>query len=93
MAYLITYSAVEVDSPSLVMTMTIQKAGEKGFPVIDFKNFITDELVVIPRVNDLVHDKIAKFEGGIYKLTPKGINLAKIFNTYRNFLKLKDKGG
>ena len=68
-------------------------AGEKGFPVIDFKNFITDELVVIPRVNDLVHDKIAKFEGGIYKLTPKGINLAKIFNTYRNFLKLKDKGG
>ena len=86
MAYLITYSAVEVDSPSLVLIMTIQKAGKKGFPVTDFKNFITDELVVIPRVNDLVHDKIAKYEGGIYKLTQKGINLAKIFNTYRNFL-------
>ena len=93
MAYLITYSAVEVDSPSLIMTMAIHKAGKKGLPVNVFKKSMTDEILVIPRVNDLVHDKIAILENNIYKLSFKGIVLAKIFNSYRSLLRLKDKGG
>jgi len=93
MAYLITYSAVEVDSPSLIMTMAIHKAGKNGLPVDVFKNSMTDEILVIPRVNDLVQDKIAVLKNSIYKLSLKGIVLAKIFNSYRSLLKLEDKGG
>tara|TARA_B100000315_G_scaffold63336_1_gene57532 strand:+ start:6171 stop:6695 length:525 start_codon:yes stop_codon:yes gene_type:complete len=93
MAHLITYSAVEVDSPSLVMTMAIQKAGKKGLSIEAFKRSMTDEILVLPRVRDLIHDKIAVLENGIYKLTSKGVTLAKIFNSYRNLLGLKDKGG
>jgi hypothetical protein len=93
MAYLITYSAVEVDSPSLIMTMAIHKAGKNGLPVDVFKNSMTDEILVIPRVNDLVQDKIAVLKKNIYKLSFKGMILAKIFNSYRSLLRLEDKGG
>lgn len=93
MAYLITYSAVEVDSPSLIMTMAIQKAGKKGLPIESFEASMTDELLLIPRAQDLVHDQIAILEDGTYRLTPKGRILAKIFNYYRSFLCIKDKGG
>ena len=93
MAPLITYSAVEVDSPSLIMTMAIQKSGKKGLPIEVFKRSMTDEILVLPRIRDLVHDKIAVLENNTYKLTPKGKTLAKIFNGYRGLLRLRDKGG
>ncbi len=93
MAYLITYSAVEVDSPSLIMTMAIHKTGKKGLPIDVFMNSMTDEILVIPRVNDLVQDKIAVLKKNIYKLSFKGMILAKIFNSYRSLLRLEDKGG
>ncbi len=93
MAYLITYSAVEVDSPSLIMTLAIQKAGEEGLPIESFEANMSNELLLIPRVRDLVHDQIAVLKNGTYHLTPKGIVLAKIFNYYRNLLNIKDKGG
>jgi len=92
-AYLITYSAIEVDSPSLIMILAIQKAGENGLTKEEFEQSNTDDILTLPRINDLAHDKIAYLQGNKYRLTPKGFLLARIFNSYRKVLNLTAQGG
>ena len=92
-AYLITYSAVEVDSPSLIMILAIQNAREVGLTKAEFERSNTDDILILPRINDLVHDKIAYLKGDKYRLTSKGILLARVFNSYRKLLNLTAQGG
>lgn len=92
LAYMITYSALEADSPSLVMTLTIAKAGGNGLSKNIFDATMTDDILVKPRIQDLLLDQMAYCESGKYKLTAKGILFARIFIFYRNLLKAQ-KGG
>jgi hypothetical protein len=92
LAYMITYTGIEADSPSLVMVMRIAGAGRDGLVREDFERAMSDELLVIPRVRDLVLDKMVRLEGDKYLLTPKGILFARIFIFYRALLNAP-KGG
>ena len=92
LAYMITYSAIEVDSPSLVMITAIAKAGSEGLDGKEFERTMNDDLLVKSRVNDLILDKMAYLEGSKYKLTPKGILMSRIFIMYRKILNA-GKGG
>ncbi|SVD09600.1 uncharacterized protein METZ01_LOCUS362454, partial [marine metagenome] len=83
----------EVDSPSLIMVLAIQKAGENGLTKEEFEQSNTDDILTLPRINDLAHDKIAYLQGDKYRLTPKGFLLARIFNSYRKVLNLTAQGG
>lgn len=91
-AYIITYTAIEVDSPSLVMILTISNAGDKGLKKDKLFTSLTDELLVIPRLRDLLRDNLAYLEYNKYKLTSNGQTFIKIFIFYRRLLKLP-KGG
>ena len=93
LAYMITYSALEADSPSLVMIMSIANAGPNGLPKEQFEQLMTDEMLVIPRIRDLLRDKIVYVEGKKYKLTTKGLVSAWIFIVYRHILNISQKGG
>jgi hypothetical protein len=92
LAYMITYTALEADSPSLVMTLKLKAAGKSGIPKEEFETFLSDDLIVLPRLKDLLVDKMAYKEGDIYRLTPKGRFMAKLFIFYRLLLGL-EKGG
>ena len=92
LAYITTYSAVEVDSPSLVMTMKIAKEGKAGLGIDSFNKQISNDVLVIPRLKDLLKAGFAYLENGKYKLTPKGLFMARIFKVYRKLLK-REKGG
>lgn len=92
LAYITTYSAIEVDSPSLVMVMTIARAGSKGLDKKSFDQLITDDVLIKPRIRDLVVDKMVFMDKYKYRLTPKGVIFAKIFIIYRKLLKAS-KGG
>lgn len=92
LAYTITYSAVEADSPTLVMIKTIADAGEKGIAKADFFSALNDEVLVAPRLRDLLTDKMAELLDGKYALTPKGRLFAALFTYYRALLGL-GKGG
>lgn len=92
LAYMITYSAIEADSPTLVMVAKIAGAGEKGLSKDAFDSALTDELLVTPRVRDLITDRMAVIEGGRYRLTPKGLFMARLFIFHRGVLRL-GKGG
>ena len=92
LSYMITYSALEADSPTLVMVMTIKKAGQEGLDKKEFDSMLNDDLLIKPRIRDLITDKMAYLDGEKYKLTTKGVLFAQIFIWYRKLLNAP-KGG
>lgn len=92
LAYMITYSAIEADSPSLVMIRAVARAGAEGLDKREFEKTMNNELLIVPRVRDLVTDKMAYMEGDKYRLTLKGVLFASIFIVYRKILNA-GKGG
>ena len=92
LSYMITYSALEADSPTLVMVMTIEKAGQEGLDKKEFDRILNDDLLIKPRIKDLITDKMAYLDGEKYRLTSKGVLFARIFIFYRKLLNAP-KGG
>ena len=92
LAYMITYSAVEADSPSLLIILRIAKAGETGCDRHLVENGLDNSLLIQPRLNDLLVDKMARLEAGKYQLEPKGVLMARLFILYRSIMGL-GKGG
>lgn len=91
-SYLLTYPAIEADSPSLVIVMRIYQAGKSGLSSEELEGAIGDELLVEPRIKDLVDAGLADFDGKIYRINSKGIIFVLPFVLYRDFLVL-GKGG
>ena len=91
-SYLITYSAIEADSPSLVIVLAVAEAGPDGLPEEALGLYAGDDILVKPRIKDLLRDKMASFEGGRYRLTLKGRLLAAVFIAFRKLLG-RGKGG
>jgi hypothetical protein len=92
LSYIITYSALEADSPSLVMVNLIHTAGENGLTDDELKSHLTDDILIHPRIRDLYRDQLIYDEKGKIFLTPKGKRFVKIFIFYRWLLNA-NKGG
>jgi hypothetical protein len=87
-AWLITYSAVEVDSPSLHIVHAVAAAGDSGIAETELRALFPDELLLYPRIDDLVTDRMVEVDAGAYRLTAKGAWLALLFSVYRRILGL-----
>ena len=92
LAYIVTYSALEVDSPSLVMVMAIADAGANGLGKRQFEQSMTDDILITPRLHDLLRDQMVYLDAGRYRLTVKGRRFVRIFIFYRGLLNAA-KGG
>ncbi|MCX5785050.1 MAG: hypothetical protein NTX59_05130 [Elusimicrobia bacterium] len=92
LAYMITYSGIEADSPTLVMMKIIADAREKGIQTEEFFNMLNNDILVKPRLRDLIIDKMVFIREERYILTAKGKIFAEIFILYRKILGL-GKGG
>lgn len=90
--YIITYSGVEADSPSLLMVMKIAKSAPDGFAKEKLFDLLSDDLLIKPRMRDLVNVKMLYIDGEKYKLTVRGILFVRVFILYRKLLNLP-KGG
>jgi hypothetical protein len=86
LAYLITYSALETDSPSLIMVMTLDRAGSEGMAIGQFLRFLNDKLLVFPRIDDLLRDDMVQIDGQRYRLTAKGRRFVRVFLLHRGLL-------
>ena len=93
LAYMITCSALEADSPSLVMVMAINNAEPDGLDKMRFKELMSDETLVMPRINDILIDGMAYMDGDRYCLTPKGALMARIFIFYRKLINAPEESG
>jgi hypothetical protein len=92
LAYVITYSAIEADSPSLVIVKLISEAGAAGLDGEALHSRLSDDVLVIPRVNDLLRDTMAVLEGDRVCLTSKGRWFVRIFIFYRALINAQ-RGG
>ena len=92
LSYIITYSAIEADSPSLVIVLAVAAAGPAGLPEDDCRSSFSDDRLIRPRIKDLVLDRMAHCEDGRYRLTFKGRLLAALFVAFRKLLD-RGKGG
>ncbi len=86
-AYAITYSAFEAQSPTLVMVEQILSAGPLGLDETSFSQQMSDALLVVPRIDDLVRDNMATIYDGQYCLTAKGKIMGLVFIYYRRLIK------
>lgn len=91
-AYIVSYPAVEIDSPSLVIVRDIAGAGKSGLDKSELYRTMSDEMLVADRVKDLLDADLVRMDSGKYLLTPKGRFLAGIFIRFRRLLNLP-KGG
>lgn len=91
-AWMITYSAIEADSPSLVILLSIDSRGTDGMPEAELYSTADDAILVLPRVKDLLTDRMATQGNGKYRLTAKGRAMAALFAAQRALLGL-GKGG
>ena len=92
LAYLITYSAMEADSPSLVIIRKIAEAMPSGLAKQDLERQLTDDILILPRIKDLLRDNLVVANGEKLQLTPQGRTLITIFVIFRALLK-SGKGG
>lgn len=91
--YVVSYPAVEVDSPTFVIITAIANAGPAGLPREDLEQKLTNDLLVWPRLNDLITEgMIAPAFDEKYRITRKGRWFVRPFCFYRSFLGLR-KGG
>ena len=92
LAYIVTYSALEVDSPSLVIINIIVN-NKEGISVKDLYRNLTDDMLLKPRIEDLSKENMAIKIDDIYYITQKGANMARLFNFYRKILNISASGG
>lgn len=86
LGYVITYSAVEADSPSLVLLLGVADAGPAGLSPEALLTLASDEVLVLPRVRDLLRDGHAVQADGRYQLTAKGRRFVGLFVAFRALL-------
>lgn len=93
LTYMVTFSAIEVDSPSLMIVQSITSKGSAGLDKEEFGRMMRDDVLVLPRIKDLVDDGIVYLDSGKYKLAPKGVSIARLFIFYRKLMGIGEKGG
>ncbi len=94
LAYIVVYSALAADSPSLVLIQQIADAGAAGLSRESLREQASAAVLIDPRLQDLIKDRVADFDAGRYRLRPKGERLARLITFYRNTLMRRfEKGG
>ena len=91
-AYVMTYPAIEVESPTLVMIEAIAAAGDRGLARDTLFERLNDEALVAPRVRDLVSDGLAVETQGRLRLSARGRRLVAAFALWRRVLGAADGG-
>lgn len=72
--------------------LEISRAGSEGLDMESFHQSMTDDVLVVPRLKDLLMDEMAYMEEDRYRLTKKGIWMARVFGLYRKLINAP-KGG
>jgi len=94
MAYIITYSAVEADSPTLMIALLVDEAGPGGLDEATLVTLLGERVLLVPRLRDLVRDGLAvPDDQGRYRITAKGQRLLKTVTGYRRLLGLGEAQG
>jgi len=90
--YVMSYPAIEVESPTLVMIQAIARRGDRGLARATLFEQLNDEVLVAPRVRDLVTEGLAVESQGRLRLSARGRRLVSAFAAWRRVLGAEDGG-
>lgn len=90
--YVMTYPAIEVESPTLVMIQAIARRGARGLARSTLFEQLNDDVLVAPRVRDLVTEGLAVESQGRLHLSERGRRLVSAFALWRRVLGAEDGG-
>lgn len=85
-AYVLTYPAIEVESPIMVIIDLIERAGPGGLERDELYRRLDDDFLVTPRIDDLVSEGLAIDSDTGCRLTEKGRSLGRTFIVWRKIL-------
>jgi hypothetical protein len=92
LAYIVLYSAIEADSPSLTMVKFVAAAGPRGRGAEEFERIITDDGLVHARLRAMEAEGMIRREGTALVITPKGLGMARLFSLAARILNLRPGG-
>ena len=84
--YINTYPAIEVDSPTLKMFHAIWQNRKTGVALEDLHRQAGDEFAVRRRLDNLVNDRMARWDGEHLVIEPKGRAIATVFTLFRRLV-------
>ncbi len=85
-AYVMTYPAIEVESPTLVIVQAISRRGPEGLARAELFEQLNDSVLVEPRIQDLLDERLAVRDGDRIRPTDRGRLLARVFIGWRTLL-------
>lgn len=91
--YVITYSAMEGDSPTLSLMRYLHKAGPEGVSHDDIEEFFRQRPFVGARLKALVHDGVFLIEEKGYRLSPGNYTAFRLILGYRRVVFGRIKSG
>jgi hypothetical protein len=86
-AYIATYPALEVTSPTLAILDAITAEGPEGLDLRALEQRMDDSVLLAPRLADLLSEGLASLEGDCYRATDKGRSLAGFFIKLRTLMR------
>lgn len=90
--YIVTYGAIEVDSPSLIIVLKIADSGDKGLEMNTLIEDLKEDYLITNRVKELLMGGFVSLTGQTYELKKRGRLLVSLFIVYRKLLGA-EKGG
>lgn len=91
-SYLLSYPAVEVESPSLTIIEMVAARGSAGLSIAELETRFPYDEIIQPRIDDLYREGYATRIQREIILTSRGAMLARLFVLWRNAFCLQ-KGG
>jgi hypothetical protein len=92
LAYIVTYSGLEEDSPSLTILVYLAEAAGAGRSHEELYGRIGDEFVIGSRLQALLAGGLVVSENGTYRLTARGMGWARLFGAFRWLYHLRPGG-
>lgn len=87
-AYILSYPAIEAVSPSLAILSMIGDSGPHGLLHGYLLHVFDDEIVLEPRIQDLIEAGLIVESDGYLRMAPRGIAFVKCFILLRQLLGL-----
>lgn len=86
-AYVMTYPAIEVTSPTLKMIELVAAREPRGIDAAEFRAIFDDSRFIVPRLENLLEEGLIMKAGDAFALTAKGARLAMLFIGWRRLLR------
>ncbi len=92
LGYIVTYSAIEEDSPSLCLIRYVADAGTGGRTDEEVRNFLSQVPIIEMRIQASLRDNLMIKQDDKYQLTEKGRRLALVFKFTQDILGMRTGG-